>query len=283
MMTARVVHISGPGHSGKTTVARRIAGRCADAAPCYLRFVRETAGPAPRSDLRLAIPEMRQTRQCYYSPERVFEQVPAALGDLGQKGRTRLVILETDVDACFRMAYRYDLRVFVMAGPEDVGAVFRSQNEADQALRLALHDTGTFADEIFGLEHVPVLDDSSALLRLKPNSALPAREGMQSDELERVADTALGAELTARVRLQPNYHTLLESDVVILNAGLGGVGEVVEVCARRLERLIESLPTTVAKRPLFFCCDPLDDADPLASRSLDAMLDLLTRGKGNPA
>ncbi len=269
-MAPKVVHICGPERGGKTTIARLIARGCHGPSAALVRFEPQPQGGTDAA-MSAEPPEDWATRFRFrYAPDRLFEQVPLAVRDVGPTGRAGLILLETNADPGFRLAHPYDLRVFVMGVPRFVDEVFRSPDETQDALRRAFQDTGAFASEVFGLTRAPDLDDSRSGLILGTLSE--TRRPLSDEELEQVMTTALGSEISARLRLRPGYHALLDADVAVLNCGLGGAGETIEVCSRRIERLITAMPQGARPRPRFFSCDPLDPHDPLTVQLFGAIL-----------
>jgi hypothetical protein len=195
----------------------------------------------------------------------VFEEVPAELNRIAKRRSSRLVLVETDDHSCFRHGVNCDVRVFVMAGPANLHDVFRTAREAEAAARRAMNDTGQFAWEILGLEP----ENPTARVRPDPRSAavgtvepepLPAR---------------IGSSIAARLLLQPAYHALVESDVVILNLGVGGDGEIAERCAGRIEQMLSRMRQDDGRRIWFAACDPLDGNDPLAQRAIERIEQLI--------
>lgn len=270
-MVRQVVHIGGPPRSGKTTLARAVAAHFADSHPSYLRFVSKITAPAA---LRLlpALPEFTWAERIDYSPDRLLEELPAALGRVRRETGTSFIVVESDTDPIFRLSHHLETRVFVMAAPEGVHEVFRSHAEAETALRLAMQDTMTFASEVFGMERVPALDDSGVSLAAGPAQEAGPPRTIDPDEFERLLQSSLGAEIAARVRLQPDYHSLVDADVSILNAGIGGHGPLTELCTRRVSRLIETLPAGSSRRPRFFSCNLANDSDPQTQQALRAIM-----------
>ncbi|MGB0717415.1 MAG: hypothetical protein ACPGXK_16170, partial [Phycisphaerae bacterium] len=59
----------------------------------------------------------------------------------------------------------------------------------------------------------------------------------------------LGDELATRIQLQPDYHGLVESDVIIVNTGAGQAGPDSAECVRRIHQLIERVRDTTADPP----------------------------------
>jgi len=66
----------------------------------------------------------------------------------------------------------------------------------------------------------------------------------------------LGDELATRIQLQPAYHGLVESDVILVNTGAGERGEETDECLRRIRRLIERLRGHSDQQRELFHCNP---------------------------
>lgn len=277
-MALKTVHVSGPARGGKTTLIQQVARQLRDEVLLHLRLVSDERSLAMHRPLA----EVRSSRRHVYAPERVYEQIPAFLHECQEFADPATVLLETDANPCFRLAYSYDVRIFVMPAPQHLDEVFRNPEIAERFLRQALQDSAEFAHEMFGMERVPGLDDSRVGLSRGPGDGA-ARSAADLHDLSQVLATPLGAEIAARVKLEPTHHALLDADVVVLNAGRGGRGEIADVCARRIERLIASLPPEAERRPRFFSCDPLDPKDPLTPHCLDTIARLLrTSGTRSP-
>src|SRR5262245_30569998 len=112
-----VVHICGPRQSGKTELAKRLARSLGPVRPHHLHLV-QWDGKAPQGcSAVMPLDDMHEPRRCTYTPERIVEQLPAALRAIKQTRRRATVLLETDSHPCHRQSYDYDVRAFVSHAP----------------------------------------------------------------------------------------------------------------------------------------------------------------------
>ncbi len=175
------------------------------------------------------------------------ETLPEALTAIHKRDRFGSVVIEADADPTLRHAYPYDHRVFVMPIPSAVHDVFRDPSRAALELQRVLDDTQAFASEIFGLFDDPDDDEpSEARPELTPATA---RGFMNSP---------LGDELATRIQLQPPYHGLIESDVVVVNSKAGEPTPQTVQCLKRIEKLLERVRSACARDAELFLCDPCD-------------------------
>ena len=188
-----------------------------------------------------------------YDPSRAFETLPEALTAVHRKDPGACVIIEADTDPSLRHAYPYDCHIFAMPAPTSVHEVFRTPQQAELALQAVLHDTASFASEIYGLF---AEDDSGA------DDVHEQRPDMSDSQIVTLLHAPLGQELASRIQCQPQYHGLLESDVVVVNTGVGGTSADVDEVVRRLEKLVRRTRADGAPRPSIFCCDLRDAEDP---------------------
>src|SRR5438105_13928044 len=79
-----VVHICGPRQSGKTDLAKRLAHALAPDRPHHLHMIKWD-GRGPQGFVAVTSMEgMYESRRCTFSPERIFQQLPAALRAIKQ-------------------------------------------------------------------------------------------------------------------------------------------------------------------------------------------------------
>ena len=188
-----------------------------------------------------------------YERDRVFEVLPEMLATVHREDRNGRVVIEADADPVLRHAYPYDHQLFVMPAPRSVSEVFRSSMQAARALQDVLDDTAEFAAEIFGVSHGGAyLDDDTR----------EERDLLSKSDIRRFLGSPLGDQLATRIQLHPQYHGLVESDVVLINTAAGGVPAIVDGCCRRLERLLSRIHAPCAAGRAVFCCDPEDLHDP---------------------
>ncbi len=92
-----------------------------------------------------------------------------------------------------------------------------------------MDDTAAFASEIFGLFTQPE-EDAPDPSEERAEMTAPGMRGFLC--------SPLGDELATRIQLQPPYHGLVESDVVLVNTALGVCGPETDECLRRVTRLL---------------------------------------------
>jgi hypothetical protein len=259
-MALTVSFISGPRRSGKSTIIREMIREFFPVAPHYLRLTavdgdkrKPTCLSAPPDDCGVA-----SARWLQYQRERIFEVLPEALAQIHRHDRRGCVVIEADADPSLRHAYPYHGRVFVMSAPTSIREVFRSIGQAAEALKEVMEDTTAFASEVFGLlASDPAPDDD-------PKEPRPA---LSPAQMRGFLTSPLGDELATRIQLQPAYHGLLDSDVILINAAIGGCTSAVDAVRHRIERILDRLPRRRPGRAggttEVFCCDPLDPKDPL--------------------
>lgn len=250
-MGLSVTFVSGPRAAGKSALIHSMLDHVWKKPPHYLRLV--TAGSdkkQPRAH-REKSPKCRvaSARWLEYEPDVVFDVLPGALSAIHRKDRYGSVVIEADADPALRHAYPYDHRIFVMPLPGTVQDVFRDSIRAAHELRRALDDTAAFASEIFGLFTQDGMDDGDCH---EPRPAL------SRTQMRGFLYSPLGDELATRIQLQPPYHGLVESDVIVVNTSIGFSNEQTAECLRRIERLLERVRGKSGRRGELFLCDPVD-------------------------
>jgi hypothetical protein len=270
MALLRTIFVSGPPKGGKTQLVHLMAKEALSGPPHHMRLVPSSFPVCPQLSLVPSPGEcsLASSRRVPYNTERCFEAIEEALKSLRPTAPCQVVLLEADGDPCLRYAYPYDRRVFVMPAPGDIYNVFRTPEQAALALRKVMEDTASFAAEIFGLFDEDALGDDVGVEHLKAASAWswdqPAEEVLQVDEtqLRNFLDSPIGVEIASRIQLQPEYHGLVESDVILINTGVGATGNVIDEVARRLDLLLGRIRGRTPNDGLLFCCDPLEPRDP---------------------
>jgi hypothetical protein len=265
-MSPVVVHISGPRASGKTTLARILAVRSGDRRPHYLRFYVAGVQDSPPLRLLQPIEEMASVHRRDCRPELVFEEVLEAIRRVGGNGER--VIVETDTEPCFRNAYPYDVKLFIMSCPAAMEQVFRRPGEAMEAIGRALDDTTQFAAEVFGMP-----PEGTRLSRFPGSSG--AAEAADGREAGGFLPTDVGADIASRLHLQPAYQPLLDSDVVVFNEGLGEFGDAALNCSARIEALFNALRRLVGRRSFYTAWEPLNTEDPMGRMCLERIEELM--------
>ncbi|MCH8880666.1 MAG: hypothetical protein IID34_12395 [Planctomycetes bacterium] len=274
-----VVFVCGPRQSGKSTLIQSIVPQLCAAPPHYLRLV-PVDDEQPRltllGDLKTA--GLASWRRINYDAERIFEFLPECLTEIAEMDVSRTVLIEADADPGLRYAFPYDHRIFVMPAPVRVFDVFRTPEEAAIALRGVMDDTAAFASEIFGMFD-PDADEDDPVTRVhyigERGAVTEERVEITPIQMRRFVNSPLGAEIASRIQLQPEYHSLVESDVIIVNMAIGGTTSIVDQCIRQIQTLMSRLEHGRLNKPVLFNCDPLDPADPLQQQMLLKLRDIL--------
>lgn len=283
-MPLHVIFVSGPRQAGKTTLIAALAQHVLTRPVHYVRLIAddvyEVGLPRPTSR---DFPDRLLTasrRDLHYTASHVFEALQDGLREIRELERHATVVVEGDTDASLRHAYPYDNRIFVMPIPARLHDVFRTPAQAARALQQVMQDTAAFASEIFGLFDDEALDLESghaAVPRLGGVRRSPSRHSIEISErqIRTFLATPLGAEIASRIQLHPPYHGLVESDVILVNAGRGDPGGAAEVCLQRIERLMARIRPTACERGLVYSCDLLDPYDPAHPRLIARLKDLV--------
>jgi hypothetical protein len=272
-MGLSVVFVSGPRRCGKSVVIRRMVDHLWTVKPHYIRMIAiggDKATPkmpeAPPPDSGIA-----SARAIEYDPENIFERLPEALSLIHRQDRYGSVVIEGDADPVLRCAYAYDHRLFVMPTPGSVEEVFRTSGDAAREFQRVLDDTAAFAEEIFGLFNDPRMDDPQP-----PEE----RIDLTATHLRHFLYTPLGEELATRMALQPAYHGLVESDVILINTSVPTGGTPDPECLRRIERLLDRLHASFAtRRSESFQCDPNDPQDKVCKKLFKVLRPMCSPGR----
>jgi len=255
-MGLTVTFVTGPRRSGKSVLIRELIRTEFPKPPHYVRLA------AKRGDKQPPRSTGKPTEHCgvssarwlAYDSDEIFDVLPTALTEIHGTDRYGSVLIEADADPHLRHAYPYDQRIFVLTAPISMREVFRTADEAAGALRGVLDDTAAFATEFYGM-----LYDGQ---RMIDDDVSEPRRAMSASSWRNLLHSPLGDELATRIQLQPCYHGLVESDVVLLNTANGGSLPVADQCMRQIERLLTRVRGRTASRPEFFRCDPCDANDP---------------------
>lgn len=265
-MGLKVTFVSGPRRSGKSMVIQSMLSELYREPPHYLRLAAvdgDKKQPPPKRQAPDAC-GVRTARWLNYNADGIFEVLPEALTRIHRQDRNGSVLVEADADPHLRNVYPYDHRLFVMPAPQSLQEVFRTINQAAEALRGVLDDTTAFAREIYGM-----IDDG-----LDDDGEHEERPAFTARQLRGFLNSPLGDELATRIQFQPAYHGLVESDVVLINTGVGGMLPIVDECERRLERLLARLRGPSARSGVLFCCDPMDPQDPQRNQLFQRLKEL---------
>jgi energy-coupling factor transporter ATP-binding protein EcfA2 len=273
-MKLNVIMLCGPRSSGKSTLVRMLSSAM-DAPAHYLRLVPLEGQPRMTLLGDLKQSGLASWRRINYEGDRAFEFIPECLNDIAAESSANTVFIEADADPNLRYAYPYDHRIFVMPAPHCVDEVFRSAAEAAGALKDVMDDTAAFASEIFGLFDAE-LDDSASFSVNDRGGVTEERLEITPAQMRRFVGSPLGAEIASRIQLQPDYHGLIESDIVLVNMGIGGTTSIVDRCIDRIQMLISRLSDAPRNTPQLFACDVLDTKDPLQRRLMNSLSNRLS-------
>jgi len=273
-MPVETLLISGPPGGGKSALARLIAAEVLDRPVHCLRLKRACDGhtnavvPADSNGTDL---QWASLFKVSYTPERVFETLPDALREVRKVDRYGFALIEADSDPVLRHAYPYDYRIFVMPPPDDVHKVFRNTREATEALRQVMQDTASFASEIFGLFNSACFDDSVGVSHQEVLAAGPAQPAIERLEVHEsqvrgFLSSPLGVEIASRIQLQPQYHSVVESDVVVVNTGVGPRSRVMKECVKRVEKLLARVRHDARHSSILYWGDFLNHKDPTQTK-----------------
>lgn len=285
-MPVETLLISGPSGGGKSALARLIATEVLDRRAHFIRMKAacdgHTNAVVPWEAAADGAPPggWESAFAVSYTPERVFETLPDALREVRKIDRYGFAIIEADADPALRHAYPYDYRIFVMPPPSDVHSVFRNTQEATRALQQVMQDTASFASEIFGLFNAACFDDAVGVSHheaVAVNPAQPAVERLDIAEAQvrGFLSSPLGVEIASRIQLQPEYHAVVESDVVVVNTGLGRGGEVMKECVRRVEKLLARVRHDARRSSILYWGNFLNGKDPTQKKLLKRLRCLL--------
>ncbi|MBN1488822.1 MAG: hypothetical protein JXA69_02805 [Phycisphaerae bacterium] len=276
-MPITTVFVSGPRQAGKSTVAQILQREVLGDPIHWVRlYPSETNGHT--SAVRLADAAehagMASVQYVGYTPDRVFEVLPEALIRVRRKHRYATVVIEADADPCLRHAYPYDHRIFVMPKLADLACVFRSPAEASVSLMQVMEDTAEFASEMFGLFPGESWDDAEGVCHqshVRTAGGVEERMEVAEGHMGRFFTSPLGAEIAARVQLQPEYHAVVESDVVLVNTPSGAASPHAEACVDRIRSVLARIRTTAKRESALYCCDLLCGDDPARVQFLERL------------
>ena len=265
-MGPTVILISGPAGSGKSHLIGLIAEQAAPVRCWYMRIV-----DGRRRDVQengaIDSKAFLGVRYLRYAPDRVFELLPEALRQLEPADKRSIVLLEADTNPALRHAFPYDYQLFVLPAPRDLHEVFRSRDQATAAMKQVMQDTASFAAEVFGLLDAQALAEDPQVEPLKCPGWYPGESAPMDDvdrgKLDKFLSSPLGAEIASRIQLQPAYHALIESDVVVINMGARALAPAAEACRERIEGMLSRLQSLGQHRTRLFCCDPFNERDPI--------------------
>ena len=286
-MPVETLLIGGPAGGGKTTLARLLARYVVTRPVHYLRMrpARDghtnTVVATEPSRVGLGEDGWGSAHAVTYAADRAFETLPDGLRAVRKLDRYAFAAIEADGDPALRHAYPYDYRVFVMPPLADVTAVFRDPRSAAQALHQVMQDTAAFASEIFGLFDAAGLDDSVGVYHSKPvaeeRRCEPVEQlDVRESQIRQFLSSPLGAEIASRIQLQPEFHALVESDIVVINTGAGTMTDALDECVDRLERLLGRVRHDTRRHSVLYWGDITDVHDPAHNKLLERLRALLS-------
>ncbi|MCC7292665.1 MAG: hypothetical protein IT449_11460 [Phycisphaerales bacterium] len=270
-MGLRVMLVSGPRKSGKGSVIRAMIDLLWQHKPHYVRLARCNGDKKPPAEKCSQSPEehgLASARWVYYDDDRIFPLIQTTLETIHKQDRYGSVVIEADADPIVRCAYQYDDRVFVMPLPSDVFQLFRPAKDAASAMQAVLKDTTAFASEVFGLIDRGMFAGDGECVE---------REEFTPSQWRNFLYTPLGEEIITRILLQPPFHGLAESDVIIINTGVGKETSATGLCLKKLDCLLDRVSRLTERHVRRFACDlysPPDDA----TRQLLEVLAPMCRG-----
>ncbi len=270
-MGLRVTFVSGPRGSGKSSLIDRMIKGLWPEPPHYFRLAASGSDkhrPA-QAKPRAADCGVASARWLDYDEQHIFEILPQALAEIHRKDRYGSVVIEADADPTLRCAYPYDHRVFVMPLPESKDVVFRDPSRAATELKRVLDDTAVFASEIFGLFEDDKYEDVDAS-EPHPN--------LTKTQMRGFLYSPLGDELATRIQLQPPYHGLVESDVIVVNTRVGRRAEETDDCLRRIAHLLKKVRGTTESLSQLFFWDSQDANAKSTAKLFDALAPMCQGG-----
>lgn len=262
-MKLHVELVCGPRRAGKTCVIRSLVDRACRIRPHYVRLRRRDEHPenpclnVPDADRLFA-----STQLVTYDDETICEVLTDTLKNIGVKDRRATVMIEADADPAVRCAFQhYDHRVFVLPTPSAISDVFRPAHAAASALQSILADTAEFASEVFGV------------INREPseNGKCNGEAGLSAAQWRRFLYTPLGEELITYILLEPDFHGLVESDVVILNPALGQCTAATAPCLRKLDCLLEHINRLTHRQVRRYVWDPQKEPTEEIRQLLDTL------------
>jgi hypothetical protein len=273
--------IVGPPGSGKRSFASRLAPRLALENPPKVLCLHRRPGAeqpvvacADDGDACAGL----ETFAVDYCPERVFEYLPVAIKAVRGRQKFCTTFVLAEPDPSLRYAFGYAGRVFLLPPTLTMHQVFRPAKEAALALQEVMQDTAAFASEIFGLfEHglLGAEDAATKTIVLGRDRTIREQVNLMPDDVRRFLATPLGVEIASRIQLQPTYHGLAESDVIVVNAGAVSDTAEADRALRSVEMFLARIADATARARPVFQCDFSDDDDPMLPAVLRALNPLL--------
>lgn len=215
-MTIPVLLLCGPPKAGKSTLIRLLR-RDVLAAP--VGVIRVSDAAVADDAARDADVEYRLS----LAPETPGNTLTSVIESLRKDAGRGAIVIEGDSEQPVRYAYPYTGRLFVMASgarPEDV---FQAPEAAAAALRQIMADTAAFSSglrETLGSDAMEE-EEGVRLTRRRTADGLCEDLEVSDAQVQRFLASPLGADVAARVQLQPAYQAVIDSDVVVVNRFAG--------------------------------------------------------------
>lgn len=288
-MSVETLLINGPAGAGKTRMAQLVAEEVLKRPVHYLRMRLAPDGHTnailkhkPEKEAGVVGNGWQSVHEVTYTDDRVFETLPDGLRAVRRLDRHGFIVIEADTNPSLRHAYPYDYRVFVMPAPTEVYTVFREPRAAAEALQQVMQDTASFASEIFGLFDAAGLDDSLGVRHQAPKHDLRQIEQVEQldiaeAQLRQFLNSPLGAEIASRIQLQPDYHALVESDIVVINTGVDEAGDCLDDCVSRIEKLLARIRHDARRHSVLYWGDIVDTNYPTYKKLLVRLKSLLSQ------
>jgi len=266
-MALTVILVCGPSKAGKSLLVRMLARRTGRGRCWHLRVLPHGAQHDPRFDE--VAPDLFAGAYCVrYRPDQVFEMLPEVVRKISRHQADATVLVEADADPALRYAFPYDYRLFILAAPRNYHEVFRTTVQAAAAMKQMMEDTASFAAEMFGLFDHQAISSDPQITKLRCPAWHPqAVVEIDQQQLQDFLSTPLGAEIASQVQLQPAYHGLIDSDVVVVNLAARPAADTTQECCTRIDGLLARLHA-YDNKPQLYCCDPTNSQDPRSTELL---------------